>query len=150
MLASAAPLRAQNAGTVEFGAFGRYTKFDNALSFDARVGVGARLGVFLLRNFSLEVDGSYTPTYSQTSELVRAIPLHGRLIYSLPLGAHAAFCWAAATPTSCSAKNYRETESGAGGLLGLRLGTGDVLSIRLDATGDYIFRPRATRSSRPS
>lgn len=148
LLAGVAPLAAQNAGTVEFGAFGRHTKFDNALAFDDRVGVGGRLGVFFLRNLSIEVDGSYTPTYSQGGDLVRAIPLHGRLIYSLPLGAHGAFLLGGGYTHQLFRENYRETESGAGGLLGLRLGTGGGVTIRLDATGDYIFRPE-TRSPTP-
>jgi outer membrane protein OmpA-like peptidoglycan-associated protein len=129
---------AQSAGTVEIGGFGRYSKFDKNLHFDNRVGVGARLGVFVLRNLAIEADGSYTPTYSQGNTLVRAEPLHGRLIYNAPLGSHAAFLIGAGYTRQLFRKGYRETRSGAGGLLGLRLGTGGVLSIRLDATGDYI------------
>ncbi|MBL8978852.1 MAG: hypothetical protein JNM53_10585, partial [Gemmatimonadetes bacterium] len=47
---AAAPLMAQSAGTIEVGAFGRYTKYDTDLNFDDRVGIGGRLGVFVLRN----------------------------------------------------------------------------------------------------
>jgi outer membrane protein OmpA-like peptidoglycan-associated protein len=138
LLASAIPAFAQKPGTIELGAFGRYTWFDKHLDFDKKVGVGGRLGIFVLRNLSLEADGSYTATNAQGGELVRAEPLHGRLVYNAPLGAHSAFLLGAGYTRQLFRTNYRETKSGAGGLVGLRLGTGDVLSIRIDGTGDYI------------
>ncbi|MDX2119568.1 MAG: hypothetical protein SF070_00735, partial [Gemmatimonadota bacterium] len=49
-----APLAAQSAGTIEVGAFGRFTKYDTDLNFDDRVGLGGRLGIFVLRNLALE------------------------------------------------------------------------------------------------
>jgi outer membrane protein OmpA-like peptidoglycan-associated protein len=145
LLGSATASVAQKPGTVELGAFGRYTWFDNALSFDDRVGVGGRLGIFVLNNLAVEVDGSYTPTYSQGGDFVRAIPLHGRLVYNAPIGNYVAFLIGGGYTHQLFRENYRETESGAGGLLGFRLGTGGGITIRLDATGDYIFRPE-TRS----
>ena len=138
LFGSVVPAMAQKAGTVELGGFGRYTWFDKHLNFDKRVGVGGRLGIFVLRNLSLEGDGSYTATAGQGGELVRAEPLHGRLIYNLPLGEHSAFLLGGGYTRQIFRTSYRETKSGAGGLVGLRLGTGDVLSIRLDGTGDYI------------
>ena len=41
-------------------------------------------------------------------------------------------------PGSVFRKGYTESQGGFGGLVGVRLGTGDVLSIRLDGTLDYI------------
>jgi outer membrane protein OmpA-like peptidoglycan-associated protein len=147
LVAGTAPAQAQKAGAVEFGAFGRYSKFDTHLNFDNRVGVGGRLGVFVVKNLALEGDGSYTATYSQGGELIRAVPIHGRLVYHLPLGGQSAFLIGGGYTRQLFRKNYRETKSGAGGLLGLRLGTGGVVSIRLDATGDYI--PTAESSTLP-
>jgi outer membrane protein OmpA-like peptidoglycan-associated protein len=139
LLVGATPAMAQKAGAVEFGGFGRYTWFDKNLNFDNHVGVGARLGVFVVRNLALEADASYTPTYAQAGEFIRAIPLHGRLVYNVPFAGHSALLIGAGYTHQLFRESYRETEKGAGGLIGLRLGTGDVVSIRLDATGDYIF-----------
>jgi len=133
LLAGAVSAVAQTAGAVELGAFGRYSMFDTHLNFDNHFGAGARLGVFILKNLALEGDGSYTPTHSQGGELVQAIPLHGRLVYNLPLGGHSALLIGGGYTRQLFREHYRETNSGAGGLLGLRLG-----SFRLDATGDYI------------
>ena len=138
LLASAAPALAQKAGTVELGFFGRYTWFDNTLNFENRVGIGGRLGVFVLSNFSVEGDASYTATASQGDDFIRYIPIHARLLFNLPAGEHTAFLVGAGYVRNLFRKSYRETNSGVGGLLGMRLGMGELLSIRLDATGDYI------------
>lgn len=140
---SAVPGAAQKTGSLEIGGFGRYSKFDNALNFDSRVGIGGRLGIFVTKNFELEGDGSYTPTESDGGDFIRAIPLHARLLYNLPVSEHTTFLIGGGYTRQLFRKAYRETQSGAGGLLGLRLGMGDVLSIRLDATGDYIFNPES-------
>ena len=138
LLTSVVPVFAQKPGAFEIGVFGRYSKFDGVLNFDKRVGVGGRLGVFVLPNIAVEGDASYTATASQEQEFIRAIPLHARLVYNLPLGEYTALLIGGGYTRQLFRKGYRETKSGAGGLLGLRLGTGDVASIRLDFTGDYI------------
>jgi outer membrane protein OmpA-like peptidoglycan-associated protein len=139
----AASLTAQKAGALEIGGFGRYSKFDNALNFDSKVGIGGRLGIFVLQNLEVEGDASYTATASEQDDFVRAIPLHARLVYNLPMGEHSALLFGGGYTRQLFRSSYRETQSGAGALLGLRLGTGDILSIRLDATGDYIFNPES-------
>ncbi len=145
LLTSVVPVYAQKPGAFEIGGFGRYSKFDGALNFDSRVGVGGRLGVFVLPNLAVEGDASYTATASQEQEFIRAIPLHARLVYNLPLGEYSALLIGGGYTRQLFRRGYRETKSGAGGLLGLRLGTGDVVSIRLDFTGDYI--PKAESES---
>jgi len=138
LLAAASPALAQKAGTVEIGAFGRYSSFDKVLHFDDRAGFGGRLGIFVLRNLAVEGDASYTATEATGGEFVRAIPLHGRLVYNLPLGQHVAFLLGGGYTRQLFRRDYRETRSGAGGLVGLRLGTGGLFTVRLDVTGDYI------------
>src|SRR5256885_6153307 len=59
-LAAALPAAAQRAGTVEIGAFARYTDFDNSLALNNAVGVGGRATVFLERAVALELDVSRT------------------------------------------------------------------------------------------
>ena len=143
LLAGSAPLTAQKAGTVEIGGFGRYTWLDKSLNFDSRVGVGGRLGVFFARNLAVELDGSYTPTYARDGEFVRYIPLHARLTYNIPVGEYYSLIVGAGYVDNWFRKSYKETQSGAGGLLGVRIGLGDVASIRLDGTADYIFKPES-------
>jgi len=140
-LLGAGPVMAQSPGTFELGGFGRYTWFDSHLHFSDRfgnrAGAGGRLGIFLLQNLAVEADGSYTQTRSQGGTPVRAEPFHARLVYNLPLGDQVAFLLGAGYTDQLFRQGYRETRSGAGGLAGFRLGRG-VLSLRLEATGDYI------------
>ncbi len=143
LAASAAPSMAQKPGAIEIGAFGRYTWFDKDLNFDNRVGAGGRLGIFVLPNLELEGDASYTATQTKTEVFTRYIPIHARLVYNLPAGEHSAFLIGAGYTHNLFREGYRETEKGAGGLVGLRLGTGDVISIRIDGTLDYIFDPES-------
>jgi outer membrane protein OmpA-like peptidoglycan-associated protein len=150
LLASAAPLAAQKPGAVELGVFGRYNWLDNALHFDDRGGVGGRLGIFVLRNLEIEGDGSYNPTYTQAGDFVRYVPWHARLLYNARFGTYYTFIIGAGYTDNWFRENYRETSPGAGGLLGFRLGTGDVLSIRADVTGDYITNPESRKSTGPS
>src|SRR5207237_574425 len=74
-LAAALPLAAQRAGTIEIGAFARYTDFDNSLGFDNTVGVGARGAVYVRPNLALELDVSrstgYTPVHARLGATLR-------------------------------------------------------------------------------
>ncbi|MBK9068180.1 MAG: hypothetical protein IPL76_15090 [Gemmatimonadetes bacterium] len=108
---AAAPLVAQAPGTVEVGAFGRFSHYDSDLNFDDRVGVGGRLGIFVLTNLALGADAAYNPTYTSTDVYVRNFPLHGRLVYNLPIGGHTPSCWAAAMPTTSSARGTRRARA---------------------------------------
>ena len=138
VLAGAMPVLAQQAGTVEIGAFGRYTKFESKLNFDNRFGVGGLLGVFVVRNLAVEGDVTYTRTKSQGGLELRHTPLHARLIYNIPVHEKAAVLVGAGYVRNLFRANYRETRGGVGGLVGVRFGLGGPLALRLDATGDYI------------
>src|SRR6266496_4014614 len=59
-LAAAPPLAAQGAGTVEIGAFARYTDFDNSLAMNNAVGIGGQVSVYLERVVAVELDVSRT------------------------------------------------------------------------------------------
>jgi len=63
--ANAVPLAAQTgtAWQVEWGAFGAWTKYDDAGGeLDPHLGSGGRLGLYMSRIFSLEASGDYTNT----------------------------------------------------------------------------------------
>ncbi len=138
LLAWGMPVHAQQPGTVEVGAFGRYTKFESKLNFDDRLGVGGRVGVFVLRNLALEGDVTYTRTKTKGNLDVRYTPIHARLIYNIPVADDAAVLVGAGYVRSIFRANYRETNDGVGGLLGVRFGLGNVLALRVDGTADYI------------
>ncbi|MEO8634629.1 MAG: OmpA family protein [Gemmatimonadales bacterium] len=139
--AGAESVAAQKAGAVEFGVFGRYTEFESDLTFDDRIGIGGRLGIFVLRNLAVEGDASYTGTTSAGQNHIGYIPVHGRLVYNLPVGEHYAFLIGAGYVRNLFRKAYHETESGASGLLGVRIGPAGPVSFRLEGTADYIFSP---------
>jgi outer membrane protein OmpA-like peptidoglycan-associated protein len=149
LLTVAAPAPAQKPGTVEAGLFGRYTWLESDLNFADDVGIGARLGVFVVQNLQVEADASYTRTEGPAGEKINYIPMHARLLYNLPWGEHAAVLLGAGYTRNTFRKAYDESASGFGGLLGLRLGTGDRFSIRLDLTGDYIGDPENKNTPPP-
>jgi outer membrane protein OmpA-like peptidoglycan-associated protein len=134
----ASPAFAQKAGTVELGGFGRYTKFDSDLNFDNKFGFGGRLGIFLVSNLAIEGDASYTQTHSSGGNSLKAIPVHARLVFNVPLGGLGALLLGGGYTRQLFRSAYRETTSGVGGLAGFRIGTGSVVSFRAEATGDYI------------
>ncbi|MFN8653232.1 MAG: OmpA family protein [Gemmatimonadales bacterium] len=140
---SAGSAVAQKPGTIELGGFARWTKFDGALNFDNRVGVGGRLGIFVVNNLSVEGDASYTATYSANQDFIRAVPVHARLLYNLPVGEHGALLLGGGYTRWLFRESYRETSSGGGALIGARLGMGELISIRVDGTLDYIGNPES-------
>ena len=135
--ASVGSALAQRAGTVELGVFGRFTSFDHDLNFRDRLGIGARVGAFVASNLAVEGDGSYTSTQGQGKDLIRSIPLHARLVYHAPIGERYALLIGAGYTRNLFRKDYRETRSGVGGVLGVRFARGPF-ALRLEATGDYI------------
>lgn len=58
MMIVAMPVAAQERGTVEFGGFGSYTMFDNAIGLENALGAGARIGAYLDPRWALEFAGS--------------------------------------------------------------------------------------------
>jgi outer membrane protein OmpA-like peptidoglycan-associated protein len=132
------PVQAQKSGAVEIGAFGRFTRFESKLNFDNRLGVGGRLGVFVMPRLAIEGDVTYTRTKTQGDLDVRQTPLHARLVYHIPVSDRATALLGAGFARNLFRANYRETNSGLAGLVGLRFGVGRQFTLRVDLTGDYI------------
>src|SRR2546427_3816305 len=78
-LAAAPPLAAQGAGTVEIGAFARYTDFDNSLAMNNAVGIGGQGSVYLEHVGAGELDGSRTSASRPTGGPGTHTPMHIRL-----------------------------------------------------------------------
>ncbi len=143
VLFAAAPLAAQKAGTVELGAFGRYTNFDQSLRVEDGGGGGGRLGIFVARNVEIEGDISYSslPREGGIGGHLSAVPIHARLIYNIPAGEHSAVLIGAGYVRNEYGKTFDGSDNGFGGLLGLRLALGGLFSLRFDLTGDYVSSP---------
>ena len=151
LVIAAAPAAAQKAGTVEIGAFGRVTWFDDAYQLQTKPGFGGRLGIFLLRNLEIEGEVSYIPTNS-TDTLTAAFdenvgvtyrPGLSRVQHQLPpmaliLGAGVAYSGYGGFYDTIPG----HTDGvGPSGLVGLRFGVGGVLQGRIDGTYDYVSSP---------
>jgi hypothetical protein len=79
-LALAAPAAAQRAGTVEVGAFARYTDLDKSLGMGTTIALGGRAAVYLGQTLALEVDAAHASGRS-----VGFTPLHVRLVLDVPV-----------------------------------------------------------------
>ncbi len=135
------PVFAQSPGTLELGAFVRRTWFDKSLRLDDRAGPGGRLGFFFVRNLAVEGDVSWTPTQDSLGQDISYLPIHARLVYNFALGEHTGFLLGAGYTHNEYGRTANASDDGGGAIAGFRLGTGELLSIRLDATVDYIPSP---------
>jgi Outer membrane protein beta-barrel domain len=147
LFAGALPLQAQKPGSLELGAFGLFTKFDSKLHFSDRLGIGARAGVYVYPNLAIEGDVTYTRTKTQGDLDVRRTPLHARVIYGIPATDKVTLLVGAGYLRNIFRANYRETNSGFGGLVGAQVGLAQQFRLRLDLTGDYV--PTAESVSLP-
>ena len=138
LLSGAAPLAAQSAGTIELGAFGRWTKFGESLATDvvnkmpnhnAWAG-GVRLGFFVLKWLELEGDASYSKVNAAGGGKASYIPLH--LGPTLNLGSHkVSFLLGARYVHNWYGADADFKDNGYGALAGFRLGP-----LRVEGTFD--------------
>jgi peptidoglycan-associated lipoprotein len=149
-------------GTVEIGAFGQWTMFDDNAGMTGSVpsdglGYGGRVGVFLSDpRFQIEGDGWYSPHDNEDETLgpgqasdINAHAFALRLNYNFPLGnlmgrQSQFIIGGGATRTSYKFKAANDGDIGynynygASGLLGLRLGVANRTAIRIDGVVDYM------------
>ena len=146
---------AQGAGTLEFGLFARKNFYGESYGLRDRTGPGARIGFFPIRGIEIEASGAYTPTrYEFRSGRVDALTASGRLLGNLPFGDHVALILGGGYTFNkymdkgdpIPGISAEGDESGPGGLVGFRFGLGDLVSIRLDGTADYISSPNPALS----
>lgn len=141
---------AQGAGTVEFGLFARKNFYGESYGLADRTGGGLRLGFFPIRGIEIEASGAYTPTrYEFRSGRVDVGTGSARLIGHVPMGDHVAFLIGGGytynkyfdrgddIPNVSAEGN----DSGPGALVGFRFGLGDLVSVRVDGTMDYMGSP---------
>lgn len=159
----AAPLVAQEKGTVEIGGFVRYTRYDKSFGTSNKrensYGGGGRLGYFLSSKWALELDGSVNATdvteffagFGSTA-LVYA-PFHLRLNFNQKFSSGSPFTWILGVGPAYNRYGKRVvtepgfrppgagSDWGVGAITGIRAMLTTWLAFRLDGTLDYIPSP---------
>lgn len=133
---------AQHKGAFEVGLFPNVSYFDRSLVItQGRAGPGARLGYFFTDHLAIEAEGAWVPAEGRNSTNVSYIPLRAKLAYNFGNNEHVGFVVAAGYVQSLYKRDYDLSDAGATGSVGVRLGLGDVTSIRIDTYLDYIPSP---------
>jgi OOP family OmpA-OmpF porin len=130
---------AQLPGTVELGALGRFTIFDNPLGLGDQLGAGGRFGFFIARNIAVEGDASYTETDFFIVGRAAYIPIHARLVWNPPLHPRVALLIGAGYARNEYRMDLNASDNGIAGLLGLRVRLSEVVSLRGEGTLDYVI-----------
>jgi OOP family OmpA-OmpF porin len=140
---------AQRVGALEIGGFGRFTKFADTLQIDAAAGGGGRAGLFVFRNWELEMDVSYAEAdvnkrpfvvdRGDTLNTVSHTLWSYRLTYNAPLSERVKLLLGAGYGYDAFGKERTVAPRGGGpqGLVGLRFVFNDRLSLRVEGTGQY-------------
>jgi peptidoglycan-associated lipoprotein len=133
-----AQISAQRLGTIELSGFGRYTAFSQDRPLDNAFGIGGALGVYFTNRIKLSADASYSPTKIASTDVDAAfVPVHVRLSYELPLSSSVR----ALAGGGYVANTYRDagnSDSGIGGVLGVRLQLSESLWLNAQYTRDWM------------
>ena len=135
------PAAAQRTGTIEVGGFLRFTDFDNSLNISNTLGVGGRLGVFLIPRVSVEAEFSTTSTDSGPNLDVKHTPFHLFGVYNHPADARADIVIGIGYVHNKYSDGISSTDNGVAGLVGVRYRFRDLLALRLDANEDFMPSP---------
>jgi len=144
-LVAATPGQAQRRGTVELGAFGGATSYDNSLGINSGSGAGLRIGAFLDPRWAIEFDGSGMGA-GRPAGFVKGIhvtTLAARLTLTpVVIGRLSWVIGAGAVNT-----DYGMLSSyGMSALLGAKVALGDRVALRLDAITDYMPKRKDANS----
>jgi OmpA-OmpF porin, OOP family len=142
-VAASAEAHGQNAGAFEVSLFPQLSYWDKSLGLDqGQAGPGARLGYHFSEHLALEAEGAWVPTrFQSTGADVSYLPIRGKLAYNIHAGEHTGVVLGVGYVYTKYGRDADATDNGATGSIGLRLGLGDVTSIRIDSYIDYIPSP---------
>lgn len=133
---------AQRSGTIELGLFPQVSYFDKSLRLSqGRAGAGGRIGFFLTSHWAVEGEAVWVRPKGPNDGIVTYAPLRARLVYNQPVGEYTGLLLGAGYVHSLYRHDYHLTDPGATASVGLRLGLGEVTSIRIDTYLDYIPSP---------
>jgi outer membrane protein OmpA-like peptidoglycan-associated protein len=138
---AAAPAPGQRPGTVELGAFGRYSRFDRSLGWDNTFGAGGRLGVFIAPGLALEASAAYVSVNGPHNKPIQLVPINARLLYVVPLANQLGLLLGAGYVRNNYTNTIGSWEDGASALLGLRFGVANRVALRLEAIEDLFTSP---------
>jgi outer membrane protein OmpA-like peptidoglycan-associated protein len=147
---ASAGLAAQDAGTLEIGGFGRFTRFDRSLGLDNAFGGGGWLGVFVAPGLAIEGTGGYLSTSGPLAPSGTLIPLHARLVYARPIAGPVAVLLGGGYVHNVYGKTANVSDDGVSGLFGLRFGMGPSLALRVEAVEDFIPSPQNQSTGVPN
>ena len=157
---AASPALAQQKGTIEIGAYNKYTRFDKSYgklrNRDLFEGIGGRFGYFLNHTWELELSGSYNENDAEsffkgfsgvTAPDLQYAPFHLRLNWNKKLGNRFSFLLGAGPGYNrygsgkTSGPTFKGSDWSISGMTGLRFRLKDWLHLRVDGTIDYIPKP---------
>lgn len=138
--------RAQQAGAIELGVFGRFTVYDSEVGIENAPGIGGRLGLFIIPNLSIEVEGSYAePDLTDSPGAFNATFVshelyQARLLYTHWLGERAGLLLGAgyAYDNYTRLRTVGQRGGGPAGLVGLRYQLTDRISTRIEGKGYFV------------
>ncbi len=150
-LAIPAAAFAQRQGAIEIGGFGRYTKFADTLKLDPAFGAGGRAGMYVWKNWLLEMELSYAEadvnkprTGNPGLDTLNTVshPLWAyRLTYNHPISDRLKLLLGGGYAYDSYGRVRTVAPRGGGpqGLAGLRFIINDRLSARVEGTGTYVM-----------
>ncbi|MDB4913634.1 MAG: pal [Gemmatimonadetes bacterium] len=137
VLVWAAPVAAQQRGTMEFGAFGSAASFDESLSLKSGVGGGGRIGMYLTPSLAIEFeDAEMRASRPNGLANVSVGILSGRLVATPFRAGSLSFLMGVGAGVSTET-NFLHSY-GADGLVGARLALTDNTSLRVDGVLDWL------------
>jgi hypothetical protein len=106
---------------------------DNSLPVGNALGFGGRVGVNAMPWLSFEVDVAHASKNGATHS-----PLHVWLVYDVPPSSRAELFAGVGYVHNSYSGGYKATDSGIGGLVGVRQRFGKMLAVRLDGHADFM------------
>ena len=145
LIGSAAPMSAQETGTVEIGGFGQLSGFDEqtTLTQDHSKGVGGFLGVFLAPNLALEGAGSRTWTEDAAPAGVDGTwnAWRARLVLGLPVSESLYPLLGVGYVRNDYDDAVDGSDDGMTGLVGIKAYVAERVALRGDLQVDYMWAP---------
>jgi len=145
VLVGAVPATAQQRGTMEFGAFGSNTSWDNSLNINSNWGAGARVGVFITPRLSAEFEGGGgNASRSLGLANVNVGVLSGRLTFvPFKVGSLSALLGLGADHTD----TYFFESYGIHALLGAKVRLSDYVALRFDGINSWMSNGNGQQKS---
>ncbi len=135
LLLAAAPVNGQERGTIEFGAYGNSTSFDDDIRLNDSWGGGGRVGAFLLPWLSLEADIGHKSAARPFGLQDVGVEAFAARVLAAPLTYRNAHLLVGAGVIHT---DWEAGESdGLQGLLGLKYDVGSYAAFRFDALMDF-------------